>query len=113
MICSNRWIRKSLLSSGKRPSSLFQCFFRISFRLHQKRHLEDARQRGSIAGEEDESGGSLALKKKRSSKRKKIPTTTLSSPLVVKKVQTVISTPAFVDVQVLKAYSLAQVVIMN
>jgi len=75
--------------------------------------LEDARQRGSIAGEEDESGGSLALKKKRSSKRKKIPTTTLSSPLVVKKVQTVISTPAFVDVQVLKTYSLAQVVIMN
>ena len=71
--------------------------------------MEDARQRGAIAGEEEETGGSLPSKKKRSSKRKKITTATPSALPVVKKVRPVISTPALLDVQVVNKHT--QVVI--
>lgn len=56
--------------------------FRISFLLHQKRHLEDARKRGALDGQEnDDDGvggvvdGSASKKRRRSLKVKKSTTT--------------------------------------
>jgi hypothetical protein len=71
--------------------------FRISFRLHQKRHLEEARHRGAIDGEEDKSGS--GLKKRSPKKQKKIATT--SSTSIVKKASPAVNvTSTLVDVQV-------------
>jgi hypothetical protein len=43
---------------------------RVSFRLHQKRHLEEARERGAIDGEEDEAGRKGSPKNKKPPKAK-------------------------------------------
>ena len=95
---------------------VFVFFFRISFLLHQKRHLEDAQRRGALDGEDNGdvgvgNDGPATKKRRRSLKVKKsTPTfrTTSASTLNAENRSSPTSTPtptngqleSFTDVQV-------------